>query len=79
MPYFLYPTNTRPPQWPTPPILGTGPRIGFSTESEAVDHACKLLGQGQFVAAVERPNGTLIGPHELAERCNPLATRNRIT
>jgi len=78
MQYFLYPTDSRPPLLTTRPIDSAGPRIGFGTESEAVDHACRLLAQRKFVAAIERPDGTLIGPHEIAERCNPFASMNRV-
>jgi hypothetical protein len=75
--YFLYPANSRSPDWPVKPDLNSSNRIGFRTESEAVDHACRLLEQGLFVAAIERPNGTLIAPREIAERCNPLDSMNK--
>ena len=77
MSYFLYPTNTRPTEWSAKCDLSVGTRIGFSTESEAVDHACKLLEQGRFVIAIERPDGTLIAARQIAERCNPIAFMNK--
>jgi hypothetical protein len=73
VPYFVYPADLRPPPYPDARTLLPAGRIEFTTETEAVDHACALLKAGKFVAAVERPNGSLIGPAQLAERCNPLA------
>lgn len=76
MPYFVYPADSRPPPFPDAHELEAALRIEFRTETEAVDHACALLKAGKFVAAVERADGTLIGPAQLAERCDPLARFN---
>ena len=73
MPYFLYPADSRPAPYPDPYALEKTTRIEFRTETEAVDHACNLLKAGNFVAAIERPDGSLIGPQQISERCNPLA------
>ena len=73
MPYFLVLADSRPSTLVDAYSLKTAPRIGFLTETEAVDHACQLLKEGKFVAAIERPDGTLITPAQIAERCNPLA------
>jgi hypothetical protein len=72
VPYFVYPVDSPPAPFPDAHVLHAEFRIEFRTETEAVDHACALLRAGKFVAAVERPDGTLIGPAQLAERCNPL-------
>jgi len=76
MPYFVYPSEERPPPFADARALEGTVRTEFRTETEAVDRACELLKAGKFVAAIERPDGTLIGPFQIAERCNPLARLN---
>jgi hypothetical protein len=39
-----------------------------------MDHASTLLKAGKFVAAIERPDGSLIWPQQIEERCNPLGS-----
>ena len=73
MPYYVYPADSRPPAFPEADTLKLLRRIEFPTETEAVDYACELLKVGRFVAAIERPNGSLIEPQQIFERCNPLA------
>ena len=72
-PYFLYPADSPPAPYPDVRPPRDAPRIEFRTETEAVDHACEMLKAGQFVAAIERPDGSLIGPVQIAARCDPLA------
>jgi hypothetical protein len=76
VPFYVYPADTRPPPFPDAHALQPALRIEFRTETEAVDHACGLLKAGKFVAAIERADGSLIGAHQIAERCNPLASIN---
>ena len=78
MPYFVYPADSRPAAFPDAQSLQPGVRIEFPTETEAVDHACQMLSSGKFVAAIQRPDGSLIVPHQIAQRCNPLAGSGKV-
>ena len=73
MPYCVYPADSRPAPYPDAQSLKSAHRIEFGTETEAVDHACAMLKAGKFVAAILRPDGSLIRPAQIDNRCNPLA------
>jgi hypothetical protein len=75
MTYYLFcHMHEEQPELPTAESLK--PRVGmistqYPTEEEAFQGACRMIEKGMIVAAIRRPDKSLVTPREIRDRCKP--------